>query len=724
GGWAALRTPWESADPRGQDFLETVDSRGKPSYWMGGFTWGLARFKAGTWSRWEKAQGLPDNRVRCLFAYPGAQDQDDLWVGCNEGLAHLQGARWTVFREKDGLPSNTIRCLDGQTVDGRRIIWAGTSSGLVRLENGRVEVLGRKDGLPDPSIRCLVVDGARLWIGTDSGIACLEGGRIRSYGTKEGLSNQSIASLHLESDAPGGPLLWVGTYGGGVNLVRERPAGLEVRVLGEHTTPALPSEVVDSVEKDRAGRIYLFTNHGVARLRRDGQAAGGFHVETYALEDGLPGLECLVGASMVDRSGRLWAGTVDGMAIFDPGAEFVDRSPKRLRIEGVSLDGRPIAMDQRQRIDGRNHSFAFDYTLLSYHREGETRFRTQLEGLEENPTDWQPGSRREFPHLPSGRYVFKVWGRDFAGNVSGPQTFAFTVPPSPWASWWAVLLYTLAALGLLDLAARWRHRVLAQRTRELEAKVAERTEEVMHQAARLEALNQDLVRLNMEKNEFMGIAAHDLRNPLANITLLAEALSEAEELFTPEERRNRLQQMAEKSHEMAEILGKLLDVNAIEAGRLNLSFSTFDLLPLVKEVLQDFEARAQAKGITLHLQHERQVLEVYAADLQVKQVLENLVSNAVKYSPPHRSVWVALAELPQAVFLQVKDEGIGLTDSDKHKVFNRFTKLSARPTGGESSTGLGLSIARRLVEAMHGRIWVESESGKGSAFCVELPKPL
>ena len=95
----------------------------------------------------------------------------------------------------------------------------------------------------------------------------------------------------------------------------------------------------------------------------------------------------------------------------------------------------------------------------------------------------------------------------------------------------------------------------------------------------------------------------------------------------------------------------------------------------------------------------------------------------MKYSPSQRSVWVAIAEMPHSVFVQVKDEGGGLSEADKQNVFKRFARLSAKPTGGETSMGLGLSIARRLVEAMHGRIWVESEQGKGSAFCMELPKP-
>lgn len=723
GGWVAVEPPFPTADPRVQSLLETVDSRGVPSYWMGGLTWGLARFSEGAWKLWGPQDGLPRASVRCLFAWPGPVDGDDLWVGTDDGLAHFDKGRWTRYDAQMGLPSRTVRCIAGSVSPaGARVLWVGTDRGLVRVEGERWTLLAEAEGLANASVRCLLVDGARLWVGTDGGLSCLEGGRCRSFGLAAGLSSANISSLLLEPLPDGRKVLWIGTYGGGADLLEEQEGAIRVRALSTQSVPALPSDMVDGMQRDPAGRVYLFTSRGVERLGREAQAPGGFKAEGFSLDDGLPGLECLVGASLVDRRGRLWAGTVDGLAVLDPAAEAVDRSPKRLLLERAALDGKELPLQDGARIQARDLNLGFEYALLSFHREGETRYRTQLEGLETRPTDWVPEAKRDFVHLPPGSYTFRVWGRDYAGNVTGPASFAFTVPSPWWSSWWAVLLYAAAGAGLVLLVGKWRERLLAERNHELEAQVAQRTAEVVKQAERLEGLNKDLMRLNLEKNEFMGIAAHDLKNPLTSISLLAESLQDAGENLAPATRQERLGAIARASSDMNRIVTSLLDVNAIEAGRMNLDFAAFDLLPLVRQVLMDYEQRAGAKGITLHLKHQEEVLRVYAASLEVKQVLDNLVSNAVKYSPPGRSVWVALAEMPGAVFLEVKDEGAGLTESDRANAFKRFARLSNRPTGGEGSTGLGLSIVKRLVEAMHGRVWVESEPGKGSAFCIELPK--
>ena len=103
------------------------------------------------------------------------------------------------------------------------------------------------------------------------------------------------------------------------------------------------------------------------------------------------------------------------------------------------------------------------------------------------------------------------------------------------------------------------------------------------------------------------------------------------------------------------------------------------------------------------------------------QVLENLVSNAVKYSPPGKNIFVRLQHSAEAVRCEVQDEGPGLSPEDQKKLFGKFARLSAKPTGGEHSTGLGLSIVKKMVEAMNGKVWCESELGKGATFIVEFP---
>jgi signal transduction histidine kinase len=168
----------------------------------------------------------------------------------------------------------------------------------------------------------------------------------------------------------------------------------------------------------------------------------------------------------------------------------------------------------------------------------------------------------------------------------------------------------------------------------------------------------------------------------------------------------------------------LLDINAIESGNMNLSVQRINVALFVRQCTQEYAERAQAKSITLHSAIAGDVLEGYADPNALMEILDNLVSNAVKYSPAGKNVWVSLvSNLPEAssLTIAVKDEGPGMTDEDKQRLFGKFARLSAQPTGGESSTGLGLSIVKKMVEAMRGRVWCESTLGAGATFFVELP---
>lgn len=273
-------------------------------------------------------------------------------------------------------------------------------------------------------------------------------------------------------------------------------------------------------------------------------------------------------------------------------------------------------------------------------------------------------------------------------------------------------------------------------------KLEAQAHEIFHTNAELSAANDrlalqnlDLIALNEQKNEFLGIAAHDLRNPLANImtvgSLLREDLASYEAELPPESAplppsagwgTRTIETSAAK---MLHLVENLLDVNALERGAINLTLESVDIAQLAEASLERFRHAAQAKSITLQREivpHGKKEALAIADRGYAEQVLENLVSNAIKYSPHGKSVLVLVNAGNGIVRVEVQDEGPGLSESDKARLFGTFARLSALPTGGEQSTGLGLSIVKKLVESMKGRVWCESELGKGATFIVELPQ--
>ncbi len=236
--------------------------------------------------------------------------------------------------------------------------------------------------------------------------------------------------------------------------------------------------------------------------------------------------------------------------------------------------------------------------------------------------------------------------------------------------------------------------------------------------AELGESNAQLVLLNKEKTEFLGIASHDLKNPLTTIITYAQIL---ERSYQPSEVPTISKAIYTAGTRMRDLIVNLLDANAVEEGRFSQKIERCNLNALVHASLEHHQLNATRKRITLSVPASAE-LWVRADQSTTIQILDNLISNAVKYSPHETTVRVQTSSRNGHVSVAVQDEGPGFTEDDKSKLFGKFTRLSAQPTGGESSTGLGLSIVKRLAEAMSGGVVCESEAGHGATFTLSLPR--
>jgi signal transduction histidine kinase len=237
--------------------------------------------------------------------------------------------------------------------------------------------------------------------------------------------------------------------------------------------------------------------------------------------------------------------------------------------------------------------------------------------------------------------------------------------------------------------------------------------ELLHARQRLRDMNQ-------EKNEFLGIAAHDLRSPLTAIQGFSEEIL-AEPGMDREELVDAARRIHGEARRMVEMVQNLLDVNAIERGEVKVQPAPFELAKLVRSVVEGYRPKAAAKQQTLSCDDQGPPVQALADPLLTRQIVDNLVSNAVKYSPRGREICVRLAQSTSTVRCEVQDQGPGLNQEDQQRLFGKFARLSAKPTAGEPSIGLGLSIVKRLAEAMDGRVWCESELGRGATFILTLP---
>jgi signal transduction histidine kinase len=257
----------------------------------------------------------------------------------------------------------------------------------------------------------------------------------------------------------------------------------------------------------------------------------------------------------------------------------------------------------------------------------------------------------------------------------------------------------------------------------------ERSERLMEEQSRkVERSNAELQEKNLllqqiftEKNEMLSIVAHDLKNPLSSVIMSVELLQRYAKRMTSEEQVQRLDSILTVALRMSSIINHLLNIDALEAGLMRPSLSLVNVYILVESVLSEYRERAEAKNIAIHLSTNGEQFSLQADTTFLHEIIENIISNAIKYSPHGKRVLVRVLSNSDTITIKVQDEGQGISPEDMPKLFGKYARLSARPTGGEHSTGLGLSIVKKMVEAMNGKVWCESELGKGATFIVELP---
>lgn len=266
---------------------------------------------------------------------------------------------------------------------------------------------------------------------------------------------------------------------------------------------------------------------------------------------------------------------------------------------------------------------------------------------------------------------------------------------------------------------RERRRLIAelqQANNALEAKVLARTEELREKNAALEAMN-------TLKNEFLGMAAHDLRSPIGNIQSLAELLLENHESIRHDECREVAVVIHKLARGMVNLLNDLLDITTIESGKIDLQPMPVSMSPYLAEIQHYHQRLAERKKIQLVTEVAENIPTVCFDQERIRQVLNNLLSNAIKFSPAHTLVRLTVLPKPTGVEFSVIDQGQGIRVEEQSMLFGAFQRTSTKPTAGEHSTGLGLSICKKIVELHGGTIGVQSEVGRGSRFFFTLPIP-
>lgn len=237
----------------------------------------------------------------------------------------------------------------------------------------------------------------------------------------------------------------------------------------------------------------------------------------------------------------------------------------------------------------------------------------------------------------------------------------------------------------------------------------------------IERSNEQLKRLNEQKNMLLGMAAHDLRNPLYLIEGYSDFLLKENPPTLSDDQRTVIAAIHGSSTFMVGMINDLLDVHKIETGKMELKLEVGDFAQVLRTVIERQGYAVQAKGVEISLALPEGIPHFLFDPARIEQVMGNLIDNAIKFSFAGARIEVMVQYDDTEVRFSVRDYGPGIPEKELGRLFKPFSTTSVKPTGNEKSTGLGLAIAESIVTRHHGRIWVESEQGKGSQFSFALP---
>ena len=480
-------TTLTTADGLPGDVIRTIFA-GSDGVWAGTDGSGLAHLSGSgsTWQTVTTQQGLASNTILSL----AAEREGSLAVGTPDGLSRLVNGHATPAPHSDMLPDDFVRSLLYDPTDNS--LWIGTRRGLAHQTANGYALWKQSDGLGSDLVGALALDHAHpgaLWIGTRGGLSRLENGHITTLTTRDGLSSNVITALYQDPSGEFPNELWIGTNGGGLNLLRNgRVIAFPLAASGP--AEALPEFIHDVVE-DTRGNLWLSAATGIYRVSRQQLESFASHaithidVAAYGVADGMRINECSSGhpAAVRTADGTLWFATLRGISVTNPEHQQENRLPPPVAIENVTIDDQPAPLLAIPDIDKNvgavqvrpGHTrLALHYAGLSFVAPARVRYRYRLEGFDPSWVD--AGTRRiaYYTNIPPGRYTFRVLAANNDGvwNETG-ATLEIRVLPHIWQTWWFRTLLGLAVLLIGYEIYRMRVRnvelrfnaVLAERTR-------------------------------------------------------------------------------------------------------------------------------------------------------------------------------------------------------------------------------------------------------------------
>ena len=705
---------------------------------------------------------IRNNRNKFGYVQHNTSSSDILGAAPTTCLLRSKGGEMLVATDGDGLyalssdykssrhykskslPSSILSLFE----DSRGVLWIGSYGGIITRINLKTGESTRFniESLVDRALNSISGfsedSSGRVWVATTGGgLACYDPVSRTFSAIKASNMEIPLYLTCVKSGSDG--CLYLGSYDGAYRLDLENAYRLSaisttdiVYCIDEkqkgviafgcdngllvwteadglrrfNTGTGLPDNTVYSVLTDQEGYTWIASVSGISKLDEN------YSLQlTYCAEDGLMCGEFIRNTALKDDDGTLWFGGANGLNYFNPAQLDSSSNKWNVRISGLYIGNgfvkggmksgkytileKPVYLADKAELSWKDNAFSIDLGTEEHGAPSRLQFEYSLDGR-----DWillPQGSRRlSFSGLNAGKHRFSFRLID-NGVASEPRDFSVIVHPSPWASPTAKFIYILLALMLAVLAYLWERKHLKTKQQIREYQHAEQ--------------------MNESKLQFFANISHELKNPLSLIIGPLKRLMSSDE---DKSRQKYYKTMLRNCERILNLMNQLLDIRKIDKGGMELKFKYTDIVPYIQGVVDSYSEQYAVKHINLLFEHPGiDTLYMWLDPANFDKVLYNLLSNAYKFTPENGEVRVHL-ELRdgESARITVCDNGIGISDAEMEKVFQRFYQVSGAQSVYKGGAGVGLNLTRSLVELHHGEIHAEhNPAGQGSCFVINLP---
>jgi len=651
----------------------------------------------------DSKNALSDNVALCIFE----DSRKNVWIGTFFDGAICYNRSVDRFDKKITYKTKPYGLLNAQINDidedkDKKILFSTNGGGVNIYDpvDGSFEYIIRDESKSDSnqlidnycSTTC--VDHKNVyWIGTFRGLCAYNKAQKQFvyYSVKDGsLPNDNISYLKEDSKKN----MWVGTYNG---LVRIDSTRQHIKMYS--TSDGLLNSMIKSIEEDNEGNIWIVTNNGLSMLNTEEQT-----FINYTTSDGLYTNEFKRDAITKAPDGEFIIGSMRGFVSFYPSERTQLRlEPLNLLFNELYIYSEPVDISNSHdavlqkainyvddiTLNHEQNSFSIEFGVIDFLSPDKVKYEVKMEGFDIN---WQTVKNRmtTYTNLSPGDYTLRV--RAWSDNIDNAleKTLVVKILPPFWATTRAKIAYFILCLTLAYLIYRF-----------ISERMSTKRNEQLMQA----------------KLQFFTDISHEIRTPL---TLILSPLNKLIGSNNDIKLTSIYNIMYKNGVRLLQLVNQVMDLHAVEFGKKKLYMEDTNVTMFVRELKKSFNNLAEEKNLSYTFSSTPEDIMGYIDTDIISKVLFNIISNAFKYTD-NGFIAVSLKINNNKLIIAVSDSGKGLSSEQRSLIFERFYMVDPLSSERKKSSGIGLHLTGRLVKLHHGRIWVDSEEGKGSCFSVEIP---